>query len=621
MHRLAPMVPWSRPVHLQNLSFTPRVLVVLLLLFVSFSESRVKGQSSPTSTSWTTADIGAPAIHGASVSVPCSSPAACPQWSVTSGGAGVAGTADQFTFVSQRLAGDGVVTVRVASLTQTTAAAGVMIRESLAPGSRHVSLLSSGAVAFKRRTTASGSTTTTSLTKPSGAIWLRLERTDSTIAASVSQDGSQWTIVGTQTLSLPANVYVGVAVSSGTSLSATATVSNPLSLGTSPTLPAGWASADVGLAALRGTASFSNGAFITSSAGRGLTGTADALRFVYVRIAGDATLVARVAATQGPAGRVAGITLRESLDPGAAHYSLTSTDGTGLVIAQRVVPLAATSSVTIAGRVPPVWLRLVRRGNVMTASHSSDGVTWTSASSATTALASSVYAGLLVAGGASLTNAASAFDNTSLVATAANRKPLVSVTSPVANATVAVGGSVSITASASDPDDRVAHVDFFVNGTAIGSDTTSPYNAFWTTGVSGTYSVTAKAFDFDGGVTTSTAVSISASALPSSPTTSDTQTPISSPSPSPSTGPWRVEFDPSFDHAVVTSYVLEIRLPFSSQVLASKNLGKPAINSSGKIVVDVTPLVGGLAVGHYEVVVRAVAASGSGASSPVLFVR
>jgi hypothetical protein len=82
-----------------------------------------------------------------------------------------------------------------------------------------------------------------------------------------------------------------------------------------------------------------------------------------------------------------------------------------------------------------------------------------------------------------------------------------------------------------------------------------------------------------------------------------------------------VEFDPSFDHAVVTSYVLEIRLPFSSQVLASKNLGKPAINSSGKIVVDVTPLVGGLAVGHYEVVVRAVAASGSGASSPVLFVR
>jgi len=81
---------------------------------------------------------------------------------------------------------------------------------------------------------------------------------------------------------------------------------------------------------------------------------------------------------------------------------------------------------------------------------------------------------LMNAGGASMTNAGSAFDNTSLVATAANRKPLVSVTSPAANAAFALGGSVSITASASDPDDRVARVDFFVNGTAIGSDTPLP---------------------------------------------------------------------------------------------------------------------------------------------------
>ena len=481
--------------HLQNLAPTLFALAVLLVLFVPFSGSRVSGQSSPNSTSWTTADIGSPLIPGASVSLSCSSPTACPLWSVTSGGAGVTGSADQFTFVSQRLAGDGVVTVRVASLTLSTAEAGVMMRESLTSGSRHVSLLSGGAIRFKRRTTAGGSTTTTTRTKPSGAIWLRLERTGTTITASTSTDGTQWTIVGTQTLSLPSNVYVGIAVSSGAANSATATVSNPFSQGTS-TLPAGWASADVGQAALPGTASFSNGAFIASSAGHGLSGSADAFRLVYVRITGDATLVARVAATQGPAGRVAGITLRESLAAGAEHYSLTSKNGTGLVIAQRVAPLASTSSVTIASRVPPVWLKLVRRGNVMTASHSSDGVSWTAAPGATTSLASSVYAGLLVAGGSSLTNGAAAFDKTSLAATAANRKPIVSVTSPAANAAVASGASVSITASASDPDDRVARVDFLINGTPIGSDTTSPYNASWTAGVAGTYSVTASGVRF-----------------------------------------------------------------------------------------------------------------------------
>lgn len=251
----------------------------------------------------------------------------------------------------------------------------------------------------------------------------------------------------------------------------------------------------------------------------------------------------------------------------------------------------------------------------MTASHSSDGVSWTAAPSATVSLASSVYAGLLVAAGSSQTNAAAAFDKTSLAATAANRKPIVSVTSPAANAAVASGASVSITASASDPDDRVARVDFLINGTPIGSDTTSPYNASWTAGVAGTYSVTARAFDFDGGVTTSAPVSISVIGSSSS-------TPSPTPTPTTTTdGQWRLEFDPSPDHATVTSYVLDILRPVTGVLLMSKNLGKPAVNSSGTCVVDVNLLVSALAVGEYQVVVRALAVSGSASSYPVTFVR
>jgi len=100
-----------------------------------------------------------------------------------------------------------------------------------------------------------------------------------------------------------------------------------------------------------------------------------------------------------------------------------------------------------------------------------------------------------------------------------------------------------------------------------------------------------------------------------------TSIPSPTPTPSPSTGPWNVEFDPSVDHATVTGYVLEIRLPFSSLALASKNLGKPAVNSSGTCVVDVNLLVSALAVGEYQVVVRALAVSGSASSYPVTFVR
>ena len=54
--------------------------------------------------------------------------------------------------------------------------------------------------------------------------------------------------------------------------------------------------------------------------------SADAFRFVYQRIRGDVRLVARVAASQGAAGRQAGIMLRNSLDPGSIQDTLLLDD-------------------------------------------------------------------------------------------------------------------------------------------------------------------------------------------------------------------------------------------------------------------------------------------------------
>jgi hypothetical protein len=42
------------------------------------------------------------------------------------------------------------------------------------------------------------------------STWLRIERTGSTLAGAVSQDGNQWTTTGTATTAFPAKVRVGV---------------------------------------------------------------------------------------------------------------------------------------------------------------------------------------------------------------------------------------------------------------------------------------------------------------------------------------------------------------------------------------------------------------------------
>src|SRR6185437_5724748 len=90
----------------------------------------------------------------------------------------------------------------------------------------------------------------------------------------------------------------------------------------------------------------------------------------------------------------------------------------------------------------------------------------------------------------------------------ANQPPVVSITAPANNASFTAPASVSITASASDPDGTVSSVQFFNGTTLLGTSTTAPYSFTWSNVAAGTYSITAKATDNSGAVTTSSAVSI-----------------------------------------------------------------------------------------------------------------
>ncbi len=120
----------------------------------------------------------------------------------------------------------------------------------------------------------------------------------------------------------------------------------------------------------------------------------------------------------------------------------------------------------------------------------------------------------VAAGTYSLT--AKAYDNaggtkTSAVVTVvvtANVPPTVAITAPANNASYTAPATINIAASASDSDGFVAKVDFYQGATKIGTDTTAPYAFTWSSVAGGTYSVTAKATDDKGSVTTSSAITV-----------------------------------------------------------------------------------------------------------------
>ncbi|NHC46244.1 ThuA domain-containing protein [Motilibacter aurantiacus] len=84
----------------------------------------------------------------------------------------------------------------------------------------------------------------------------------------------------------------------------------------------------------------------------------------------------------------------------------------------------------------------------------------------------------------------------------ATTKPVVSVTAPAAGAELEVG-PVQVTADATDAENTITKVEFFVDGQSIGSDTTAPYAVTWNVPKEARYRLTAVATNDKGVSTTS----------------------------------------------------------------------------------------------------------------------
>jgi len=95
-----------------------------------------------------------------------------------------------------------------------------------------------------------------------------------------------------------------------------------------------------------------------------------------------------------------------------------------------------------------------------------------------------------------------------VVPSADNAPPTVTITSPANNATINRSSGATVRATASDSDGTIIKVEFYLGSTLLGTDTSAPYSFFWRPTTRGTFTLTVRAYDDNGAVTTSAPVTV-----------------------------------------------------------------------------------------------------------------
>ena len=159
------------------------------------------------------------------------------QYTISGSGADIWGTNDafQFAYVYVPISTNCDIRARVLSISKTDpwAKAGVMIRESLAPGSRNaymaISYSNNAQYQYRAATNGSSSSYSGAGTAP---YWVRVTRTNNVFRAYSSSDGISWNAVGAAIISMAGTgAYVGLAVTAHNSLLLNSSVFDNVSAG------------------------------------------------------------------------------------------------------------------------------------------------------------------------------------------------------------------------------------------------------------------------------------------------------------------------------------------------------------------------------------------------------
>ena len=168
-----------------------------------------------TTPTWTGVDIGTPPLAG-------SDSFAGGVWTISGSGRDIGGTSDQFHFVSQPLPGDGQISARVVTQTNSNsrARAGVMLRQSDDPAAPfYAAFVTPGAgVWVLERASFGGQVATLVTAAGTVPVFLRVDRAGSNVTASTSADGVTWTPLAGSAASFAVSgtVLAGLAVTSPT---------------------------------------------------------------------------------------------------------------------------------------------------------------------------------------------------------------------------------------------------------------------------------------------------------------------------------------------------------------------------------------------------------------------
>jgi hypothetical protein len=162
---------------------------------------------------WLSADIGAGVLPGGTSATGNTT-------TLKGGGGDIWYSADVFHYAYQSLNGDGSLVARVTGVENTNgwAKAGVMIRESTAPGSSYVlaAVRPDFGITMQYRTGTDVNALQYTFTPGAPPQWIELQRSGNVFSAYYSSDGIAWTQLGSVTIAMASNVDIGLSVSSNT---------------------------------------------------------------------------------------------------------------------------------------------------------------------------------------------------------------------------------------------------------------------------------------------------------------------------------------------------------------------------------------------------------------------
>jgi regulation of enolase protein 1 (concanavalin A-like superfamily) len=162
---------------------------------------------------WSTTDIGSAPVGNDYSFDPCA--AEIPEigeYTVSGSGNNTSSyTTDNIAFASQTLCGNGSITAKI-EYVEPNGYGGLMMRESLDPGSKQVSIFSNmtNSLRFESRAVTNGMKTVNNFMKPA-PIWLKLERMGDWIFAYYSSDGIAYNYVHGSYISMTECVEIGLA--------------------------------------------------------------------------------------------------------------------------------------------------------------------------------------------------------------------------------------------------------------------------------------------------------------------------------------------------------------------------------------------------------------------------